>query len=81
MSITNLMCIVALLTLNLSTWGGNYAKPEVLTNLIQLANYKYVNIYLTWTISPCKTERRRLFTQILNIAPLVARMQNATIWA
>ncbi len=81
MSITNLMCIVVLLTLNLSTWGGNYAKPDVLTNLIQVANYKYVNISLTWTISPCKTERRRLFTQILNIAPLVVRMQNATIWA
>ncbi len=44
MSITNLMCIVVLLTLNLSTWGGNYAKPDVLTNLIQVANYKYVNI-------------------------------------
>lgn len=44
MSITYLMCIVALLTLKLSTRGGNNAKPRVLTNWIQVANYKCQHI-------------------------------------
>ncbi len=40
MSIDNVHCCIT----NPKSWGGNYSKPEVLTNLIQVANYKYVNI-------------------------------------